>query len=104
MAVTLEQINITVPAQLARFVRRRVSSGKFDSPSAVVRDALQRAMEAEAQIQTGRTENWRRLNLPKRSEEYSAASRIWTRDGTPSLVKAASGLSSPIPRSGTRSA
>ena len=48
MAVTLEQINITVPAQMAKFVRQKVSSGKFDSPSAVVRDALQRAMDAEA--------------------------------------------------------
>jgi putative addiction module CopG family antidote len=41
------QMNVSITDQLAKYVRARVKSGRFNSASEVVRDALRRMEEAE---------------------------------------------------------
>ena len=41
------QMNVSITDQLAKYVRARVKSGRFNNASEVVRDALRRMEEAE---------------------------------------------------------
>jgi antitoxin ParD1/3/4 len=41
------QMNVSITDQLAKYVRTRVKSGRFNNASEVVRDALRRMEEAE---------------------------------------------------------
>ncbi len=41
------QMNVSITEQLAKYVRARVKSGRFNNASEVVRDALRRMEEAE---------------------------------------------------------
>jgi putative addiction module CopG family antidote len=45
--ISMVQMNVSITDQLAKYVRARVKSGRFNSASEVVRDALRRMEEAE---------------------------------------------------------
>ncbi|MBZ5609607.1 MAG: type II toxin-antitoxin system ParD family antitoxin [Acidobacteriia bacterium] len=44
----IEQMNISLSPQMARFIRSRVKKGAYTNVSEVVRDAVRRMQEAEA--------------------------------------------------------
>jgi antitoxin ParD1/3/4 len=44
----VEQMNISLSPQMARFIRARVKNGDYTNASEVVRDAVRRLQEAEA--------------------------------------------------------
>jgi putative addiction module CopG family antidote len=65
----VEQMNISLSAQMARFIRGRVKKGDYTNVSEVVRDAVRRMQEAEAvrrehvllaDLESGMTKNERR--------------------------------------------
>jgi len=46
--MALEQMNISVPPKMARFIRGKVKDGQYTNASEVVRDAVRHMQEAEA--------------------------------------------------------
>jgi len=46
--MAIEQMNISVSPQMARFIRGKVKKGDYTNVSEVVRDAVRRMQEAEA--------------------------------------------------------
>ena len=63
-------LNVNLTPQLAELVRQKVSSGRYNSASEVVREAL-RLMEAEDQLRGLKLEQLRR----EFAREWRAASR-----------------------------
>jgi putative addiction module CopG family antidote len=61
-----EQMNISLPPQMARFIRGKVKKGEYTNASEVVRDAVRRLQEAEAARNT--------RALPANSEGYCTES------------------------------
>jgi antitoxin ParD1/3/4 len=45
----MDQMNVSVTDELADFVRKKVKSGRYNNASEVVRDALRRMEDADAQ-------------------------------------------------------
>jgi len=43
-----EQMNISMPPQMARFIRDKVKAGEYTNVSEAIRDAVRRMQEAEA--------------------------------------------------------
>jgi len=54
LAMAVEQINISLSPQMARFIRGKVKNGEYTNMSEVVRDAVRRLQENEA-IKSART-------------------------------------------------
>jgi putative addiction module CopG family antidote len=46
--MAIEQMNVSLPPKMARFIRGKVRNGEYTNMSEVVRDALRRMQEAEA--------------------------------------------------------
>ena len=44
----IEQMNISLPPKMAKFIRGKVKAGKYTNASEVVRDAVRHMQEAEA--------------------------------------------------------
>ena len=44
----IEQMNISLPPKMARFIRGKVKAGQYTNASEVVRDAVRHMQEAEA--------------------------------------------------------
>ena len=44
----IEQMNISLPPKMARFIRGKVKDGQYTNASEVVRDAVRHMQEAEA--------------------------------------------------------
>jgi putative addiction module CopG family antidote len=44
----IEQMNISLPPKMARFIRGKVKAGDYTNASEVVRDAVRHMQEAEA--------------------------------------------------------
>jgi len=44
----MDQMNVSITDQLARYVRKKVKSGRYNNASEVVRDALRRMEEEDA--------------------------------------------------------
>ncbi|MEO6597451.1 MAG: type II toxin-antitoxin system ParD family antitoxin [Planctomycetota bacterium] len=68
-------MNISLPAELARYVREKVDSGHYSSVSEVVREALRRWSGGELQEQSLRTLSGVRFN---RAKAEAAAQGILT--------------------------
>lgn len=47
--MSIEQMNISLSPQMARFIRGKVKKGQYSNISEVVRDAVRRMQEVEAQ-------------------------------------------------------
>jgi putative addiction module CopG family antidote len=54
LAMAVEQMNISLSPQMARFIRGKVKNGEYTNMSEVVRDAVRRLQEDEA-IKSART-------------------------------------------------
>jgi antitoxin ParD1/3/4 len=54
LAMAVEQMNISLSPQMARFIRGKVKNGEYTNMSEVVRDAVRRLQENEA-IKSART-------------------------------------------------
>jgi len=48
----IEQMNISLPPKMARFIRGKVKAGQYTNASEVVRDAVRHMQEAEAARQS----------------------------------------------------
>ena len=70
-------LNINLTPQLEDLVRQKVSSGRYNSASEVVREAL-RLMDTHDQIQTMKLEH---LRQDIREGYESGATRAWNADG-----------------------
>ena len=46
--MAIEQMNVSLPPKMARFIRGKVRNGEYTNMSEVVRDAVRRMQEAEA--------------------------------------------------------
>lgn len=46
--MAIEQMNVSLSPQMARFIRAKVKKGEYTNASEVVRDAVRRMQEAEA--------------------------------------------------------
>lgn len=44
----IEQMNVSLPPRMARFIRRKVKAGEYTNASEVVREAVRHMQEAEA--------------------------------------------------------
>jgi antitoxin ParD1/3/4 len=51
--MAIEQMNISMSPQMARFIRDKVRSGQYSNISEVVRDAVRRMQEMDAQRERG---------------------------------------------------
>ena len=61
----VQQMNITLSPQMARFIRSKVARGEYTNSSEVVRDALRRMQEIEASREDRDWLNDFERNLPR---------------------------------------
>jgi putative addiction module CopG family antidote len=77
--MAIEQMNISLPPKMARFIRGKVKAGEYTNASEVVRDAVRHMQEVEA----AKRERRARLNSiePALSDEERAGIRENVRHG-----------------------